>query len=108
MRQAASAVARPAARDQTRAHSGRNVHVPRYLERFFGPLIYLTKTSTYTLALDFQVWAVTQQAAGAGYKPQPFDRVMAVATLITLVPVAIFFVLQRYFQRGIVIRGPVE
>ena len=29
---------------------------------FFGPLIYLTKTSTYTLALDFQVWAVTQQA----------------------------------------------
>ncbi len=75
---------------------------------FFGPLIYLTKTSTYTLALDFQVWAVTQQAAGAGYKPQPFDRVMAVATLITLVPVAVFFVLQRYFQRGIVIRGPVE
>ena len=72
---------------------------------FFGPLIYLTKTQLYTLALDFEVWSQTQQSAGAGYKPPPFDRVMVIAAIITIVPVLIFAFMQRYFIRGIVIGG---
>jgi ABC-type glycerol-3-phosphate transport system permease component len=71
---------------------------------FFGPLIYLTSTDKFTLALSFQIWSQTQQT-GLGYKPEPFNAIMAVATLITLVPIAVFFLSQRIFIRGVVISG---
>jgi multiple sugar transport system permease protein len=71
---------------------------------FFGPLIYLTSTDKFTLALSFQIWSQTQQA-GLGYKPEPFNAIMAVATLLTLVPIAVFFLTQRLFIRGVVISG---
>ena len=75
----------------------------------FGPLIYLTRSSSYTLALDYEVWAQSQPiASGAGVQQYPFDRIMAVATIITLVPIALFFVAQRYFRRGIVIGAATE
>jgi len=71
---------------------------------YFGPLIYLNEEKNYTLALSFKIWQLTQQS-GLGYKPQPYDRIMAIATLITLPPVIIFFFTQRYFIQGVVISG---
>lgn len=71
---------------------------------YFGPLIYLTDPNNYTLALTFKIWEVTQQT-GLGYEPQPFNRIMAIATLITSVPILIFFFGQKYFLRGIVVSG---
>lgn len=71
---------------------------------YFGPLIYLTDSSKYTLALSFQAWQITQQT-GLGYKPHPFNEIMSVATLITLVPVLVFFLTQRYYLRGLTVSG---
>lgn len=71
---------------------------------YFGPLIYLNQEKNYTLALSFKIWQLTQQS-GLGYEPQPYNRIMAIATLITLPPVFIFFVAQRYFIQGVVISG---
>jgi multiple sugar transport system permease protein len=71
---------------------------------YFGPLIYLTDSNKYTLALNFQIWVQTQ-ATGIGFEPQPFNRIMAISTLITLVPVVVFFFTQRYFFRGLVVSG---
>lgn len=71
---------------------------------YFGPLIYLTDSNKYTLALSFQAWQITQQT-GLGFKPHPFNEIMSVATLITLVPVVIFFLTQRYYLRGLTVSG---
>jgi multiple sugar transport system permease protein len=71
---------------------------------YFGPLIYLNEEKYYTLALSFKIWQVSQQS-GLGYKPQPYDRIMAIATLITLPPVIVFFLAQRYFIQGVVVSG---
>jgi multiple sugar transport system permease protein len=68
---------------------------------YFGPLIYLLRPEKYTLALDFYQWQMEQ----APLPPQPYNHVMAMATLITLVPLAIFFCTQRYFMRGLVVSG---
>ncbi len=71
---------------------------------FFGPLIYLSSSDKYTLAVSFQIWSQTQQS-NLGFKPEPFNEIMAVATLLTLVPIAVFFFTQRLFIRGVVISG---
>jgi ABC-type glycerol-3-phosphate transport system permease component len=71
---------------------------------YFGPLIYLNRPENYTLALSFKIWELTQQS-GLGYKPQPYNRIMAVATLITLIPMVVFFLTQRYFIQGVVVSG---
>ena len=68
---------------------------------YFGPLIYLTDPSKFTLALDFYSW----QQAQNPLPPQPYNHVMALATLITLVPMTIFFFTQRYFMRGLIVSG---
>lgn len=69
---------------------------------FFGPLIYLTDQAKYTLALNFQLFSERVQV---GNVSEPFNLVMVIATLITLVPITVFFVTQRYFIRGVVISG---
>ncbi|TAN32356.1 carbohydrate ABC transporter permease [bacterium] len=71
---------------------------------FFGPLIYLTSSDKFTLAVSFQAWSQVQ-ASGPGYTPQPFNNIMAVAALITLVPIVLFFLTQRLFIRGVVMSG---
>lgn len=71
---------------------------------FFAPLIYLNTPDKWTLALAIKTWELTQQA-GLGYKPQPYNHIMAVATLITLVPMVMFFFTQRYFVQGVVVSG---
>ena len=83
--------ARPAARDQTRVIVVAMFTFLGTWNDFFGPLIYLTKTSTYTLALDFQVWATSE----------PVNQVMTVAILLTLAPAALFLVLRKHLRHGI-------
>jgi ABC-type glycerol-3-phosphate transport system permease component len=68
---------------------------------FFAPLIYLDSPDKYTLALYFQAWANTP----TGVTPQPFNQIMAVATVICLVPAIVFFLGQKYFLRGLVVSG---
>ena len=67
---------------------------------YFGPLIYLTDPSKFTLARTS-----THGAAQNPLPPQPYNHVMALATLITLVPMTIFFFTQRYFMRGLIVSG---
>ncbi len=71
---------------------------------FFAPLIYLNTPDKWTLALAIKSWELTQQS-GLGYKPQPYNHIMAVATLITLAPMLMFFFTQRYFVQGVVVSG---
>jgi ABC-type glycerol-3-phosphate transport system permease component len=75
---------------------------------YFGPLIYLGRQETYTLALEFKIWQQTTANAvggGQGYKNQPFNHILAIATLVTIVPLLVFFFCQRYFIQGVVISG---
>ncbi len=71
---------------------------------FFAPLIYLSRQETYTLALSFKIWELSAPTA-LNLKPNPYNRIMAMATLITLIPLIIFFFTQRYFIQGVVISG---
>jgi multiple sugar transport system permease protein len=70
----------------------------------FGPLIYLTTQDRYTLALSFRLTQLSIES-GLGVKPQPYNFLMAVATLITIPPILVFFLTQRYFIQGVVISG---
>ncbi len=71
---------------------------------YFAPLIYLNTMDKYTLALHYRIWELTQQS-GLGYKPKPFNWIMAIATVTTMIPVIVFFLAQRYFIQGVVISG---
>jgi multiple sugar transport system permease protein len=70
---------------------------------FFGPLIYLTDPSKQTLAVKFETWVSALTAPGV--TREPFSHVLAIAVLITVVPVGLFFLFQRYFLRGLVVTG---
>lgn len=63
---------------------------------YFGPLIYLNSPQKYTLGLDVYTWD----------QGQPYNRIMAMAVIMTLLPIAIFALTQRYFKRGLVVTGP--
>ncbi len=71
---------------------------------FFAPLIYLNTQELFTLALQFKIWELSAHTA-LNLKPHPFNQIMAIATLITLIPVIVFFFAQRYFIQGVVISG---
>jgi multiple sugar transport system permease protein len=60
---------------------------------YFGPLIYLNSPQKYTLGLDVYAWD----------QGQPYNRIMAMAAIMTVLPVAIFVLTQRYFKRGLVV-----
>ena len=72
---------------------------------FLAPLIYLNSQEKYTLAIAIRQW---QQVAvwGAGaYMPPTWNAIMAMATVLTIPPVVLFFFTQRYFIQGVVISG---
>ncbi len=64
---------------------------------FFGPLIYLTGRENYTLALGMNLFN-SQFGAEIHY-------MMAIAFLMSLPMIAIFFFAQRYYIRGVVLSG---
>lgn len=64
---------------------------------FLGPLLYLTDESAYTLSLGLQQF-VNQQGSEWGL-------MMAVATMMTLPVIILFFFLQKTFINGITFSG---
>ncbi|HEX6508080.1 MAG TPA: carbohydrate ABC transporter permease [Chloroflexota bacterium] len=68
-------------------------------EDFFGPLIYLSTESKFTLQLGLQVF----EASGGGI-PQ-WNYLMAVGFIIMLPVIALFFIGQRYFIEGVTLTG---
>ncbi|HUX85807.1 MAG TPA: carbohydrate ABC transporter permease [Chloroflexota bacterium] len=68
---------------------------------FLSPLIYLTSEHNFTLPLGLRFF---QQEAGTGGEPHE-QLLMAASIIDTLPPIALFFALQRYFVRGIVMGG---
>lgn len=68
---------------------------------FLGPLIFLNSEENFTLPLGLRFF---QLEAGNGGTPRE-QLLMAASVLDTLPPIAIFFALQRYFIRGIVMSG---
>ena len=68
---------------------------------FISPLIYLTSEHNFTLPLGLRFF---QQEAGTGGEPRE-QLLMAASIIDTLPPILLFFALQRYFVRGIVMSG---
>jgi multiple sugar transport system permease protein len=64
---------------------------------FYGPLIFLTGKENYTLVIGMNLFAATQ-----GSETQ---YMMAIAFLMTIPMIIVFFVAQRYFIGGIVLTG---
>jgi ABC-type glycerol-3-phosphate transport system permease component len=68
---------------------------------FFGPMIYLNTPEKQTLAIVIAFWRQAQY----GTPLFTWAHLMAVSLVITLPPIAVFFIAQRYFIQGIVISG---
>jgi ABC-type glycerol-3-phosphate transport system permease component len=68
-------------------------------EDFFGPLIYLSDQSKFTLQLGLQVFE-----AAAGGQPV-WNYLMAVGLIIMLPVIILFFLGQRYFIEGVTLTG---
>ncbi|MFO7899404.1 MAG: carbohydrate ABC transporter permease [Planctomycetota bacterium] len=66
---------------------------------FFAPLVFLTRTEHFTLALGLHQFQATH---GGG---TPWTLMMAAATLITLPVIIIFFFTQRFFVQGVTMTG---
>lgn len=64
---------------------------------FYGPLIYLRSQEKFTLALGINLFR--------GNYGEEIHFMMAIAFLMTIPMIVIFFVAQRYFIRGIVLTG---
>lgn len=64
---------------------------------FFGPLIYLQDMNKYTLALGLMSFR-------SQYRSE-WHYLMAVATVITLPMIVLYFLAQRYFVQGITFSG---
>jgi len=64
---------------------------------FLGPLLYLTDETQYTLSLGLQQFQ-SQQGTEWGL-------MMAVATMMTLPIIILFFLLQKTFIQGITFSG---
>jgi multiple sugar transport system permease protein len=71
---------------------------------FFGPLIYLNTKENLTLSLGLRYFASTTLTFGDNVEPR--DHLLMAASLMAAAPaIALFFVAQRYFVRGIVMTG---
>lgn len=64
---------------------------------FFNPLIYLSSTDKYTLALGINLFR--------GYQTTQWNLLMAASVMITLPCILLYAIAQRYFIQGIVFTG---
>ena len=73
---------------------------------FIGPLIYLNEPEKQTLAVAIRLWEITSRMTGvASYGRARQNQILAMATLLTIPPMLVFFFAQRYFIQGIVVTG---
>ena len=71
---------------------------------FFGPLIYLNSKENLTLSLGLRYFA--SSALNFNDNVEPRDHLLMAASLMAAAPaIALFFIAQRYFVRGIVMTG---
>lgn len=70
---------------------------------FMGPLIYLNSPDKFTIALGLQFF---KQGGGLGAEGEPLEHILMAATVVTVIPcLVLFFSVQRFFVRGIVMSG---
>jgi ABC-type glycerol-3-phosphate transport system permease component len=70
---------------------------------FMGPLIYLNSPEKFTVALGLRFFNI---GGGIGEPGEPMGQILMAACVIALVPcVTVFFLVQRFFVRGIVLSG---
>jgi multiple sugar transport system permease protein len=69
---------------------------------FYGPLIFLTGRENYTLSIGINLFYGSMAAGATGSEIQ---YMMAIAFLMTLPMIVVFFLAQRYFIGGIVLTG---
>lgn len=69
----------------------------RTWDDFYGPLIYLSSANNYTLALGMNLFR--------GTYTEEMNYMMAIAFLMTLPMIVLFFFAQRYYIRGVVLGG---
>lgn len=69
---------------------------------FFGPLIFLNSEEKFTMPLGLSYFQVL---AGVGSNEPTQHLLLAAALTMTIPPMIIFLVLQRYFVTGIVMSG---
>lgn len=70
---------------------------------FLNPLIYLDERQMFTLALGLDALKTTEAADSSG---EPMFQYLMAGCVMAIIPcVALFFVAQRYFVRGIVMSG---
>ena len=72
---------------------------------FLAPLIYLNTGPKQTLMIHFMIFENLLFSPEIQTRPYFYSHVMAVATLIALPPILVFFFTQRYFIQGIVTTG---
>jgi ABC-type glycerol-3-phosphate transport system permease component len=76
---------------------------------FMGPLIYLSSPEKFTMAVGlkyFELAGPGGMAAAAVSKGLPVEHLlMAVSVMMTAPTVILFFIVQRYFVRGVVMTG---
>ena len=71
---------------------------------FFAPIIFLNSNDKKTLAILLMDWQRSTHEGGA-LRNKPWSAIMTASMLITIPPIIVFFVAQRYFIQGIVISG---
>lgn len=64
---------------------------------FFNPLIYLSSTDKYTLALGINLFR--------GYQTTEWNLLMAASVMVSLPCIVLYAIAQRYFIQGIVFTG---
>ena len=69
---------------------------------FLAPLIYLNPRQKHTSALGFRQWEANPLELGRHHK---YSHTVAIATLITLFLIVMFFTTQRHFIQGVVVSG---
>ena len=69
----------------------------RTWDDFYGPLIYLSSADNYTLALGINLFR--------GTYTEEMNYMMAIAFLMTIPMIVLFFFAQRYYIRGVVLGG---
>jgi multiple sugar transport system permease protein len=68
---------------------------------FLEPLVYLTSSDTFTLAVGLQYFKSVPERAGT-----PMEHLLMAASVMTIAPcLVLFFCAQRYFVRGIALSG---
>lgn len=69
-------------------------------QEFLRPLIYLNSDDKFTLALGLNMLRATE---ASGFTP--WNQLMAVAILIIMAPLLVFFFAQKHFIQGVVVTG---